>query len=175
MKSTKIHEIEKFIPDAYHGAKAEYARNICENGFVIKSVGDDLFLGDGVYFYESSQSHAQDWGRKKYKGEVIGVVKALVNLGRCLDFHNKEHIQLVKDVSDQLKTRKPAAHITDAVTINFIAANFPRIDSVRATYFSDHVKSKVFKGSRFYEYNRLIVCVRNLKNIIKTTLSYEGR
>lgn len=174
MKTHKIVNIEKIIPDAYHGTKAKFARNICKNGFKI-STGEKQFLGDGVYFFESSMIHAQNWARKQkeHSGEIIGVIKSVVNLGRCLDLHDKEHIELIADVAERLKKRINK-NITDAVAINFIATNFNSIDSVRATYFSPHVKNMIFEGSRFYEYVRLMICIRNLKNILKISLAYEG-
>lgn len=167
----KIINIEKLIPDAYHGTVARSARNICAEGFK-SSAGEDPFLGDGVYFFENGQTYAMGWARKRFSGEVIGVLKSTVNLGKCLDLHDAKHIELVKFVKGKLT--KKEKKITDAVVINFIAVNFASIDSVRATYISSFVKDKIFDGSRFYDYVRLIICIRNLDYILKTSLVYEG-
>ncbi|HKL82757.1 MAG TPA: hypothetical protein VJ879_09585 [Desulfobacter sp.] len=167
MKKPNIVNIEKIIPDAYHGTSAKNAKNICQEGF--RPSEGEQYLGDGVYFYEAAMSHAENWARKQFKGEPIGVLKSTINLGRCLDLHVKEHQELANFVAEKLRKRGKWA-ITDAVVINFIASNFLPIDSVKATYVSSKTTKRVFDGSRFYSHSRLIICVRNLKNILKVSL-----
>jgi hypothetical protein len=171
MKNYKIIHTEKIIPDAYHGTKAKDAENICSNGFN-KSTGEKQFLGDGVYFFESSKAYAEDWARNRFKCEIIGVVKSTVSLGRCLDLNDKEHKDYVEHVVKELKERG-MQEITDSVAISFIATVFEELDSVRATYISPKYK-KIFKGSHFYKYSQLIICIRNLRHILKISLVYKG-
>lgn len=172
MKKTKIINIEKFIPDAYHGTTLESARIIAKEGFK-KSTGEQQYLGDGVYFFETSEAEAIYWAKRRSSGELIGVIKSTVNLGRCLDLNDREHRDLITNVANKLK-EKEDLKITDAVVINFVASTFSQIDSVRATHFRPKKQKKLFKGSRFFETPRLIICMRNLKYILTKELAFSG-
>jgi len=56
---------EKIIPDAYHGTDFASACNILREKKFRTSTGEHQYLGDGVYFFESSIQEAQNWAKKK--------------------------------------------------------------------------------------------------------------
>lgn len=176
MDFNKIRYVEKIVPDAYHGTSKENAGKILEEGFHL-STGDGQFLGDGVYFFESSELSAWVWTRRnRIKPNKAVVFKAVVNLGKCLDLHNPEHLTIITETRDslfeQIEDRKDSElaedyKLTDALVINFLA-NICGLDSVRVTYYQPN-SPLVFEESKFNSYSQLIICIRNTDNI----LSYE--
>lgn len=160
---------EKIVPDAFHGTSVALSKDIVNEGFK-PSTGERQFLGDGVYFFESSIAHARGWARPKFHPGPIAVFRAVVNLGRCLDLHDIEHRELLRKTRDKLQ--QSGKKITDAFVINFVAENFHLVDSVRAT-FSDPKYGKLFDESKFTAHSQLIICIRNLRNILEYYLEYE--
>ncbi len=168
----EIKYTDQLIPNAYHGTSNENAKKICRDGF-IASCGEKQFLGDGIYFYENSLKHAQNWAERYFKGEPIAIIKAQVVLGRCLDLNNWEHRNLIVDVKERLISRGHKES-TDAAVINFIAKNFnPKIDTVRACYVQPKY-GNLFPGSKFYSYSQLILCVKNKNNISGCYIAYQS-
>jgi len=96
---------DKVIPDAYHGTSKAFAENIIRMKKFQPSSGDHCYLGDGIYFFETGKEHAKWWARKQYPGTQIAVIIAVVQLGRCLDLGNPEHIGLVSFTRDEIKKR----------------------------------------------------------------------
>lgn len=172
-RSMKIIHIEKIIPDAYHGTTMENARSIVQGGHFKSSRGSDVYLGDGVYFYEASKWHAFEWAKRNYAGVDLGILRAWVNLGKCLDLNNYEHRLLLKQVRRELLQRG-VSEITDAVVINFYATNIEEFDTVRAPYTVSQ-RGMIFPGSKYHEFSQLIICVRNNKRIIKFQIIFEGK
>lgn len=168
-RGLRIKYKDRIVPDAYHGTSLETARRIIREGRFKLSKGSHQFLGDGIYFYESSRWHAEKWASKRH--ENIGIICAVINLGKCLDLHNYEYIRLLKKVRKKLLQRG-IPEITDAVVINFSAKQF-EFDTVRATYSSRNL-DKIFPGSKFWEYSQLIICVRNQDQILRFKLVFEG-
>lgn len=165
----EITHFEKIIPDAYHGTSYDAAKKICDEGFEI-SRGESQYLGDGVYFFESSMGHAKDWAKNRLGNRYIGVFRAVVNLGKCLDLFNWDHRNFVKKCRDRLKNRD--FEITDAVVINFVAHR-SGADAVRGAYVQPE-KGTMFDESRFYDYCQLMICVRNLSSILSYQLVFQG-
>lgn len=165
----KFTESNKIIPDAYHGTKYDYALKISKENKFIPAADSNAFLGSGVYFFESSIWHAKEWAKKKYVGEDVGIINAVINLGRCLDLHNQEHKFFLADFRERLKKKGKDIEITDALVINLITTINPEIDTVRVTHIQAQYK-KIFEESRFFDYSQLIICVKNLNRILKITL-----
>jgi hypothetical protein len=174
MKSIQSKYPDKTVPDAYHGTSKDNAEKIEKEGFN-PSTGEDDFLGNGVYFFESSEWHAKNWARRRHKD--IGVIIAEIRLGNCLELNNKEHRDLIRETAVGL-VKSGYKDITDTVVINFITVKWPSmIDTVRASYLGpkfQHAK-KIFPGSRFYDFQQLMICVKNLNNIISYDIAYVGR
>ncbi|HUT44222.1 MAG TPA: hypothetical protein VMW95_07775 [Desulfobacterales bacterium] len=166
----------KIVPDAFHGTRLEHARKIHQDKKFMSGYNEKSYLGDGVYFYESSLEYAKIWARKNSNNGRIGVIRSYINLGRCLDLHDREHLDFLRKTASDLSERTEKT-ISDAFVINFVAEiTGNKIDTVRATYTRNIKKfgTKVFSGSHFYYENELIICVRNLKNILTFSLIYRG-
>jgi hypothetical protein len=178
MSSIKIEHFNKIVPDAYHGTSKANADKIIKSGFEI-SIGDDQYLGQGVYFFEGSRSSAERWANRSYHLPDCAVIQAMLNLGRCLDFHIPEHVEFIILAKDEILKRQAALPgtnpekrkiITDGVVVNFLA-KLAVIDTVRASQIIPKSKkpliiSKTFPGSHFYNPQLLIICVRNLASIV---------
>lgn|GEM_PF-1272033 len=172
----QIRYYDKLVPDAYHGTTHDSARQIIAKQEFIPSAGEDEYLGFGVYFFEGSELDAKEWARKRVgRRGKIAVIQAVVNLGRCLDLNVREHRKFVQDTVRHLGTKRRVPGVTDAMVINFIGANFkPEIDTVRALYPPrDPGNTRLFPGSRLWDFVRLVICVRNVRNIIKFSKCYE--
>ena len=170
----KIINWGKIIPDAYHGTDFDSACKISSDKEFDPSNDEDDYLGSGVYFFESSRWHAKDWANRKAKRngfDSYAIIKAQIDLGRCLDLNNFEHRKYLTTVVRDFE-RRGAVDINDAVAINFLAAQMP-IDTVRANYVVPE-KGKIFKGSRFYDYSCLMICVRNAEAISNMSIDYTG-
>lgn len=172
----EIKDYQKIIPDAFHGTSLKHVKKILSEGFQI-SRGSNQYLGDGVYFFESSEWHAKNWALKNRDRltEKIAVIQAIINLGHCYDLHNEEYRKLARETKDNLN-RQGNKKITDAVVINFLATKFTTIDSVRMTYVSTEYGQgqRIFEGSRFFEYVQLMICVRKIENISQPSVIYSG-
>jgi len=175
MKAPQFKPNDKIVPDAYHGTSKDIAEKIKKDGKFVHSTGEDQYLGNGVYFFESSEWHAKNWAVGRFKGEKIGIIIAEINLGKCLELSNKEHRDFLRDTAIDLQ--KSGYKITDALVIDFIIKKFPNmVDTVRASYMGlkyQHAK-KIFPGSHFYDYQQLMICVKNQSNIINFSITYTG-
>ncbi|MGB8993059.1 MAG: hypothetical protein WCD80_13480 [Desulfobaccales bacterium] len=176
MATLEIRDYQKIVPDAFHGTLLKNVAEILSEGFRL-SRGPSQFLGDGIYFFESSEWHAKNWAlRHRERGtDRIAVIQAIINLGHCFDLHNAEYRGLAREIKTNLE-RKGTKKITDAVVINLLATKFTIIDSVRATYIStEHGRGqRIFEGSRFFEYVQLMICVRKVENITNPFMVYSG-
>ena len=170
-----IDNFEKIIPDAYHGTTNDFADKIISKSKFAASTGDQQYLGDGAYFFESSLGSAKWWGRNAARKRSLtgfSAIRAVLNLGRCLDFNNCDHAKLIADVRNQLACRG-VKDLNDAVVINFIGGKCD-VDSVRACY--GYNKSKyVFNGSRFKTNVYIMICMRNLNLISGIELVYRRK
>ena len=173
-KWPEIKYTEKIVPDAYHGTSLQNAKSIASKGFKEYEVGSDLYLGDGIYFYESSRRHAELWAKQRLgEGSLIGVLLCSVNLGRCLDLNKMDHRAfLIRQKRKIEEKAQPARRVTDPLVINLLA-KVVRFDTVRASLTTPG-KGPVFEGSRIWDYQSLIICVRNMDNILSTSICYEG-
>jgi hypothetical protein len=171
----EIEDKQKIVPDAYHGTSQETAEQIQKEERFLPSTGEDQYLGNGVYFFESSEWHARDWARKRCGDGKIGIICAGIDLGRCLDLNNGEHRGFIKTVAIKLAKMSGKA-VTDALVINFITSYSAKVDTVRASYLGVNYQGgkKIFPGSHFYDYSQLMICVKNLGNIKKFSITYLG-
>ena len=161
-----IEYVDKLIPDAYHGTSKSNASNIEVNKKFIPSRGPDLFLGDGIYFFEGTKSLAEWWARKNFPNEEIGIIIAEIQLGRCLDLTIPEYRDLVKNAKCKIEKQELKENITDTLVINFICAIIePEIETVR--YISKRgALTKIYPGSRIYDSIHIAICVKKTNNIL---------
>ncbi len=173
----------KIVPDAYHGTDVANVQSIQNNGFRI-GTGGTLHLGDGVYFYEGSKAHAKGYLRfKAINGAPpkVAVFRCEINLGNCIDLHNKDHTDTLKRFASQVQSmafdnptfRKQhninsKEEVTEGFIIN-LAASLTNADTVRGTYWSDF---PLYAGSNIAGNARLVIAVRTLNKILATHLDY---
>jgi len=170
MASSQIKYIYKIVPDAYHGTKLEIAKKIIqENKFQPSpySYGDHPYLGKGVYFFEGALARAIKWAQDKFKKGEIGIIKAIINLGSCLDLTDPENIKLLKRLKRTLLKEKALPSVTNAYAINACAV-IHRVDTVRSPFYKGN-----WSGSGIPNIE-LIICVRNNKSIMEMSLVYQG-
>jgi len=173
MSSFNIEYTEKIVPDAFHGTSKTNAQDIIQNGFS-PSRGKDQYLGDGVYFFESSRTDAEIWAKRTNLPADCAVIQATINLGRCLDLFNPEHEGILRETSVRLqkeingKRNKSKGNreilITDALTVNLVA-KLGSIDTVRAIYPTGSQK-KIYRGSHFTSRYQIFICVKNMASIL---------
>lgn len=161
----QLPHLEKIIPDAYHGTSQEKAKNICKSQTFIKSQGRDCYLGNGIYFYESSKKSAEEWALDRYGS--VGIIRATILLGKCFDLANQEIRDLLKEVRSLILKKKPEC--TDASVINYASTHLFDIHTVRGVFIRKKLK-KVFPGSRLYANTQIMICVREPANIISIVL-----
>lgn len=84
----------------YHGCSLDVAETIlAENRFQV-SVNTYDWLGEGAYFWEFAPYRALEWARERYggSGSEPAVVGATLQLGRCLNLLDTEHLPGLEDV-----------------------------------------------------------------------------
>ncbi|MEI7812125.1 MAG: hypothetical protein WCJ01_06820 [Ignavibacteria bacterium] len=161
--SLKIQDYEKLVPDAFHGTSYEQANKIAAEQKFELSRGDNYYLGDGVYFFENSKLSARNWAVNIKKYNRYGILKATIKLGKCLDLNNEEHTRHLRTVEENLRKRNLEG-ITDGYLIN-VTAKILGADTVRGTFIKENA-GKLFQKSRLYNKSQLVICVRNVDNIL---------
>jgi len=168
MAAVQFKYVYKIVPEAYHGTKLDVAKKIIsENKFQHSPYryGDHPYLGKGIYFFEAALSRAVKWAKDKVKDGEIGVIKAIINLGSCLDLTNPDNIRLLIRLKKKLIKEKGLTSVTNAFVIH----------TCGIIYNVDTVRAPLFKGEREGFHNiELIICVRNDKSIMEMSLVYEG-
>src|SRR5437667_3177918 len=101
---TRLHfpEYEKIVPDAYHGTDVANIESINANGFRI-GTGADLYLGDGIYFFEGSKWHAENFLKQQNANCKVAIYRCTINLGRCLDLNNEDHKEAIRKLTRDVR------------------------------------------------------------------------
>jgi Poly(ADP-ribose) polymerase catalytic domain. len=172
--------LSKIVPDAYHGTDKANIQSIQKQGFRV-GTGGNLYLGDGVYFYEGSKPHAIGYPKLKDKTCKSAVFRCEINLGRCIDLNNKQHKDALQSFAAKVKhlaydnpAFRKMHNITspDEITEPFIinlAATISGAETVRATH---GLGNPLFAGSKILSETRLVIAVRDPKKILATYLDY---
>jgi hypothetical protein len=160
---------DKVIPDAYHGTSKAFAENIIRTKKFQPSSGDDCYLGDGIYFFEAGKGHAKWWATKQYPGTQIALIIAVVQLGRCLDLGNPEHIALVSFTREEIKKKGAPENLTDTAVINFLTSKIDKeIETIRGYFHGSPLR--LFSESKIFEITHVIICVKKHDNILNFRL-----
>ena len=161
---------DKIVPDAYHGTSKANAQNIIRIGKFELSSGKECYLGDGIYFFEAGKGHAEWWARRKYgSGTRIAVIIATVQLGKCLDLGNPEHIRLIELARQEIQKQSLDIELSDTLVINFLAKKVSTdIETVRGYFHGS--PERVFTGSKVFEITHVVICVKNHGNILTFAL-----
>lgn len=166
MSASQIKYIYKIVPDAYHGTELELAKKIVKENNFQHSRGDRPYLGEGIYFFEAALARSIKWATKKFKEGQIGVIKAVINLGSCLDLTNPDNIRLLRRLKNRLLQKLPVVSIP--YVINACAVMY-KVDTVRAAF-----PKETWRTEDDFPNYELIICVKNKNSITKITLVYEG-
>lgn len=165
---------EKVIPDAFHGTCLKYSNNILSGKYQF-SFGDNLRLGDGIYFYESSLEDAEAWASNKANCNEVAVLQSIIAVqeDKILDLHNYDDKKLLSEFAEEIENKfkeegKDTDIISDGFIINYICKVFDDVFMVRATFTDITHIQKLHKRSNYSEYSQLVICVRN-HDIIKNT------
>lgn len=174
MPPSPVQFLNKIVPDAFHGSKLDTARQIVRTKAYVPSSGNEnLYLGDGVYFYEGSLEYAVEWAQDKFAGHPIGVVQSTIQLGKCLDLNTRKAVELIVWVREQFRTKLPDQLVRDASVLNWLA-KYQKVDTIRATFPNSSSKQKIFSGSHFFR-SQLVICVINQDCIKKHVLVFNGQ
>src|SRR6266480_1064364 len=165
--------LTKIVPDAYHGTDAANVESIKTTGFRVGTAGN-LYLGDGIYFYEGSIGHAKGYPTIGNKTCKVAVFRCEINLGKCLDLHNQQHKAALQTFAARIRHAaydSPAfrkkhnitspEEVTEPFIIN-LAATICGADTVRATH---GFGNPLFAGSKLSGESRLVIAVRDPKKI----------
>ncbi len=176
---------------AFHGCDKNICDSVVNGGSLQPSTNDYDWLGHGVYFWESDPVRAYEWAvqlSKRVKSNVHtpAVLGAIIDLGRCLDLTNRQHIEMLSLGYDWLKQSyknegKPLPRNEnvgsnndwlmrnlDCAVIEGIHAmareeKLQGFDSVRCMFTEG---GHVYDGSSFREKTHIQICVVN-PNCIK--------
>lgn len=168
MAPSKIKYVHKIVPEAYHGTRLDIARTIISEKKFQHSpyrYGDHPYLGEGVYFFEAALARAIKWAADKFKNGKMGIIKAIVNLGSCLDLSDPDNIKLLIRLKRKLLEEKQLTSVTNAYVIHTCGIMY-NVDTIRASF-----PKRQTEGFHNIE---VIICVRNDNSIMEMSLVYEG-
>jgi hypothetical protein len=74
----------------YHGCHTVTAEALVTGNAFQRSQNGYDWLGEGIYFWEDGPNRAAEWARQRF-GDSGAVVKATVDLGRCLNLLDTAH------------------------------------------------------------------------------------
>lgn len=169
VRPDRILFLNRIVPDAYHGTKLDTARLIIKERKFLIGREPDQYLGDGIYFFEASIAYAREFASNKFQKAKIGIIRASISLGRCLDLNDLAYCEMLWQVAEKLEERG-VTDLTDAFLINYYAENIEPFDTVRVSRPRSKGQKKLFRGSHFYRYVHLMICVRKPKQILQYEL-----
>lgn len=172
----------------YHGCDREFGERVIRHEETFSpGIEEYHWLGAGVYFWEDDPLRALEWAQAKQTRNACNepfVVGAVIDLGRCLDFHTREHHQMLKDTYSafvqernalglKLPTNRPAKNDQrDVKVLRYLdhavietlhkavaKSGVPAFDTVRGTFSEG---DGVYPGSGILELTHSQIAVRNL-------------
>lgn len=172
----------------YHGCDRDFGEKLLRREEIF-TLGTEEYhwLGAGVYFWEDDPIRALEWAQaKQARGRCAEpfVVGAVIDLGRCLDFHTREHLQMLRETYDAFvqertelglalpKNKKAKHDQRDVKVLRYLdhavietlhrvteKGGLPPFDTVRGTFSEGE---GVFPGSGILELTHSQVAVRSL-------------
>lgn len=174
----------------FHGCDESVAEEVFAGRTALRaSVNEYDWLGHGVYFWENNPQRALDYARElqqrpeRSKGKVgtPTFVGAVIDLGRCLNLLDAQHLALVKDGYQSLfefssqagvpmPQNRPARGSTELLLRNLDCAvietvhqlrekdSLPDFESVRGVFVEG---APLYPGAGFHERNHIQFCIRN--------------
>ncbi len=173
--------------EGYHGTSCLNAKDIETKGFEL-SVGDDQWLGDGVYFFthgisEHPEDQAEKWAlvesyRRSY--EFYSVLKATINVdeNKCLDLSDYDTSNYIDKIAVAICRKLRINSISEGVVINYIRKHNLTGDDIDVAIGDVYIK--LTEEARKYRVNRFtpnctIMAVFNKECITDVTNYKTGR
>jgi len=170
----------------FHGCDATLVQDVVAAKKRLQpSVNPYDWLGHGVYFWEHNLRRAWLFAEEKCKRKLRvsrkkvspGVLGATIELGRCLDLMDSEHIEYLKrfhEFLQLLKIKLPENSLLDShnvflkreldcTVLEFLhhwryQNGLPAFDSVRCAFQEG---AALYPTSGFHEKNHIQICIRN--------------
>jgi hypothetical protein len=159
----------------FHATLASVASQIVAEQRVKDSANPWDWLGRGAYFWEDYEYLAVRWAEKCYPGEMVGVVKAEIKLGRCMDFNSGRFDDLFREAhaklaaeGDPLKPNVGRNHKLDRAVIDYVCDSADvHVDTVRCWFPEGE---RLVDGSDIRALTHPQLCVRTSPSIGQITL-----
>jgi len=172
---------------AFHGCDFSTYENIIYNNESLKYSNNDYdWLGNGIYFWESSVQRAREWAEERVENKIYSkqaVIGAVIDLGYCLNLMDSAYVPVLKNGYELLKLRAEKEDIkmpmnrggTDKLSRYLDCAVIEQIhefnnntrkkrfDSVRGVFIEG---KEIYAGSGFMDKTHIQICIRN-PNCIK--------
>lgn len=179
--------------EGFHGTSKELANTILRSGYK-SSVGDEHWIGDGVYFFVddigSGQQNAKDWAIYKAWNKKLGcndypyygVIKSAIEVEdkAFLDLTTHDGVEVFDYIVDKCSAKLAEIgknkRFIDGYVINFGRNELKiPIDVVKANEYIRLKRTDRMFGIKRRTPNCTICAVANLATISKSELSLIGR
>lgn len=174
----------------YHGCDKKVGLDIINRKTKIKfSTNDYDWLGNGAYFWENNYERAKQWAEKLKRRKIINdpfVIGAVISLGNCLDLMSGDHLKILKNQFDLIKTHFKENNLAlpvnsapnsagdvllrplDCLVIESLHGlnkenEIAEFTTVRGVFFEGR---ELYPGSSFSEMNHIQLCVRKHSSIL---------
>ncbi len=164
------------ITVGFHGTSKELAELALKDKGLLVSRDPGDWLGEGAYFWENSSDKARQWARERH-GDAAAVLKAEIQLGRCLDLTDSKWVDAAKAAFQELEIEHKAKgtplpknkgfdHYKDYAAIRLLCERKFSVDTVRGA-FGEHRELGGFQNLAHVQ-----IAVRNPEMIVSLELSY---
>jgi hypothetical protein len=168
-----------FLPDhrrvvvGFHGTDVDAAATIVAQQRFVTSSHAWEWLGVGVYFWEENDRRAWEWAEER-SGARAAVVRAELDLGRCLDLLNGVGLECLAEAHELLQRELEArgdplpvnsargARRLDCAVVNRACGLFEEVQTIRNAFEEGQ---EAYPGAAFRMKTHIQVCVRDLSCI----------
>lgn len=191
-KSNLLYSSLPNVVIGFHGCDKKVFDKILYDHESFKSSHNSYdWLGNGMYFWEQNLERAWEWAKSGRTNpnlhiETPAVIGAVIDLGFCLNLLDSNHLKILKNQYELLKTKMSIAEkplptnrnvkdntdlllrYLDCAVIEDLHQerkknNLPPYDSVRGVFFEG---KPIYETSGFMEQSHIQICIRN-PNCIK--------
>lgn len=89
----------------YHGTTRTYGENIMATKYFRYSVGEEEWLGTGVYFFEDDIIQARDFCVKARQYKAWMIIKSEIKATKVIDLINSEHLAEFRTIANKIRDR----------------------------------------------------------------------
>ncbi len=161
----------------FHGTSKERAELVMKDKRLLVSRDPGDWLGEGAYFWENSSDKARQWAQMRH-GSAAAVLKAEIQLGRCLDLTDSKWVDAAKaafqvlekeyrDKGTPLPKNRGFDHYRDYAAIQLLCERKFLVDTVRGA-FGEHRELGGFRNLAHIQ-----IAVRNPDMIVSLDHSYS--